>query len=172
MLREKTFLLETERLTLHPFHDIDLKDAIVLLNNNEIKETYIIPDFSTREDAVKMFDALKRMSNSDKHFVYGIYLDHKLIGFINDVDIDGCTIEVGYVINPDMKNHGYATEMLLACIQELFRMGYSVVRAGFFEENNASRRVMEKSGMTRIEKTDEIEYRGKLHHCIYYEIRK
>ena len=33
-------------------------------------------------------------------------------------------------------------------------------------------RVMEKSGMKREEKTDEIEYRGAVHRCVYYSIRK
>jgi hypothetical protein len=27
---------------------------------------------------------------------------------------------------------------------------------------------MEKSGMTRMDKIDEIDYRGKVHTCIYY----
>ena len=60
--------------------------------------------------------------------------------------------------------------MLSASIQELFRMGYSEIKAGFFEENQASRRVMEKSGMKIHDQTDDIEYRGKIHHCIYYSI--
>lgn len=49
-------------------------------------------------------------------------------------------------------------------------MGYSEIKAGFFEENQASRRVMEKSGMKIHDQTDDIEYRGKIHHCIYYSI--
>jgi len=50
----------------------------------------------------------------------------------------------------------------------MFARGFSEVLAGAFEENLASMRIMEKSGMTRIEKTDEIEYRGKVHQCVYY----
>ena len=38
----------------------------------------------------------------------------------------------------------------------------------YFEENPASGRVMEKSGMKKIEYTDTIEYRGKVHKCLYY----
>ena len=60
--------------------------------------------------------------------------------------------------------------MLFRSIQELFRIGYRVVRAGLFEENTASSRVMEKCGMIKIDRTDEIEYHGSNHHCIYYEI--
>lgn len=44
------------------------------------------------------------------------------------------------------------------------------IRADFFEENQASRRVMEKSGMKQIPYTTHMEYRGKRHHCIYYAV--
>lgn len=167
---QKAPMLETQRLVLHPFHDSDLEDAMELLYNDEIKKTFMLPDFPLREDAEKMFDALKNMSDSQDHFVYGIYYNEKLIGFINDVEIDGPIIEIGYVIHPKMQNQGYATEMLLSSIEELFRIGYLEIRAGFFEENQASRRVMEKSGMKPIPYTTDIEYRGKRHHCIYYAV--
>lgn len=166
----KAPILKIQRLVLHPFHDSDLEDAIEILCNDEIKKTFMLPDFASREDAQKMFDILKNMSNSCEHFVYGIYCSGKLIGFINDVEIDGSVIEIGYVIHPNMQNQGYATEMLTASIQELFRIGYAEIRAGFFEENQASRRVMEKSGMKPIPYTTDIEYRGKRHHCIYYAV--
>ena len=45
-----------------------------------------------------------------------------------------------------------------------------MVKAGAFEENLASMRVMEKSGMHRIQQEDTIEYRGKVHRCFNYEI--
>ena len=60
--------------------------------------------------------------------------------------------------------------MLTEVIKELFAMGFTVVKAGAFEENPASMRVMEKSGMHRIQQEDTIEYRGKVHRCINYEI--
>ena len=48
-------------------------------------------------------------------------------------------------------------------------MGFRKVKAGYFEENVASRRVMEKCGMKQLSYTDEIEYRGIVHKCFYYE---
>lgn len=172
MIHAKTDSLKTERLVLKAYEDSDQEKLIELLCNEEVKETFMIPDFATEAEAVNMFYKLKEFSVSDSHFEYGIYLEEQLIGFVNDVETDGDTIEIGYVIHPKQKNHGYATEALSAVIKELFRMGYSVVRAGFFSENIASKRVMEKSGMGKIEKTDDIAYHGKIHHCYYYEIRK
>lgn len=169
---EKTLVLKTARLTLHSFCDTDLEDVLALLYSGEIKETYMLPDFASREDAVKMFHVLKDRSTAEDRFVYGIYLNERCIGFLNDVETDGDTIEVGYVIHPSMKNQGYGTEALSAAIQELFRIGYSVVKAGFFEGNHASERVMQKSGMKKIEYTEEIEYRGRAYHCTFYSISK
>ena len=49
-------------------------------------------------------------------------------------------------------------------------MGFRKVMAGFFEENTASRRVMEKSGMQLNDLVEEEEYRGIIHKCYYCEI--
>lgn len=63
----------------------------------------------------------------------------------------------------------YATEAVHAMIEELLKMRFCKVKAGYFEENEASRRVMEKCGMKQLSYTDEIEYRGIVHKCFYYE---
>lgn len=169
-MKNKLLYLKTNRLELHPFEDIDLENALAIFYNEDVKKTYMLPDFSTRENAVALFERLKRLSENMNRFVYGIYLDSKLIGFINDVEIADTSIEVGYVIHPDYQNHGYMTEALKACIEELFRIGYTTVKAGHFEENVASGRVMEKSGMMKTPHTDTLEYRGVTHTCINYRI--
>ena len=91
---------------------------------------------------------------------------------MNDCEIKDDAIEIGYVITPAHQGKGFATEAVEACIEELFRMGFAHIRAGFFECNVASCRVMEKCGMHRIELEEDIEYKGVLHHCFYYEIHK
>jgi radical SAM protein (TIGR01212 family) len=69
-------------------------------------------------------------------------------------------------------NRGYATEAFQGAISWLFNHGLETVVAGAFEINPASMRVMEKCGMTKRDYTDEIEYRGVTHTCIYYAISK
>lgn len=59
---------------------------------------------------------------------------------------------------------------VLAIVEELREMGFRKVMAGFFEENTASRRVMEKSGMQLNDLVEEEEYRGIIHKCYYCEI--
>lgn len=168
-MKGKASELRTRSLSLQPFEERDRADAVAILRNEEIKKTYMVPDFSSDEEAGRLFERLMCLSENAARFVYGIRLDGQLIGFVNEVEIDGGTVEVGYVIHPNWKNCGYATEALEACVQELLRMGYSAVRAGVFEENTASRRVIEKCGLKPVEKTDEIEYRGRTHRCIYFE---
>lgn len=163
--------ITTKRLCLCAITDKDLDDMTALLTNAEIAKTYMVPDLKTRDEEAAMFETLKNLSYATDRFVYGIYLNGRLIGMINDVDISGTEIELGYVIHPSHKGKGYATEVLGAAIPALFALGFSTVKAGAFEENAASMRVMEKCGMRRTEHTEEVEYRGVVHHCVCYEIK-
>lgn len=164
--------IKTKRLEIKPYQDADQAAMIELLTNQEIKETFMIPDFQTEEAAIAMFHKLKAYSYSDEHYERGIYLNQQLIGFVNDVDVADGSIELGYVIHPAHKNMGYASEMLKAVIEDLFLHGYRQVVAGAFEENIASFQVMQKCGMKRIQKEDDINYRGVTHHCSYYSISR
>lgn len=165
-------MITTERLVLKPYCDKDMDRMIELLTNEKIKETFMIHDFKSRQEAEKMFWKLQENSLSEEHYEFGIYLENELIGFINDVEIEGKKIELGYVIQPDFHNKGYATEVLRAAIKDLFEKGFEEVITGAFVSNIASCRVMEKCGMVRIDKEEDIEYHGKVHHCIYYAIKK
>lgn len=164
--------IKTERLELKPLSDSDRDNMIELLTNNEIKKTYMLPDFESEEQAEKLFLRLKEGSIAEKVYQVGVFLDGEVIGYANEVERDDDKIELGYMIHPKHHNQGYGTEMLKAMIEEMFARGFSEVLAGAFEENPASMRVMEKSGMTKLDKTDEIEYRGIVHKCVYYSKRK
>ena len=171
-MKKKKATLLTQRLVLKSYDDDDKDKMVALLCNEEIKKTFMIPDFENKEQAERLFERLKEFSRSEDHFEYGIYLEDVLIGFLNDCEIKDAKIEVGYVISPDYKGKGYATEALHAAIEELFRMGYEHVMAGCFEQNKASSRVMEKCGMHRLALEEDIEYQGICHHCLYYGIDK
>lgn len=165
-------MLHTKRLTLHPFEDTDQEAMIRLLMNETIKETYMIPDFSSKEEAISMFQMLKEQSNSNHHNHLGIYLQDELIGFFNDTDVQQHSIELGYVIHPDHHNRGYASEALHALIDDLFHKGFQEILAGAFIENIASQKVMERCGMKKMDHQETIEYHGAQHICVYYKIEK
>lgn len=162
----------TRRLTLRAMTDGDREDVIDLLTDGEVTKTFMVPQFASREEAQPLFERIAALSRLPERFVYGIDLEGRLIGFVNEVEVTEDAVELGYVIHPARKNNGYASEMLGAAIAALFEMGFSRVRAGAFEENGASLRVMEKCGMTRLEQTEELEYRGVVHRCILCEITK
>ncbi len=161
----------TGRLVLRPLEPADRETLAALLENEEIKKTYMVPDFASDEALFGMIDRIITLSRDDARFVRGIHLENTLIGMINDVDMTDDTVEVGYVIHPARWHNGYATEALRAAITALFRAGFAIVRAGAFEENAASIRVMEKCGMQKIDAAEDISYRGAMHRCVYYEIK-
>lgn len=164
-------MIKTERLIIKSYSETDRADMLALLTEPKIKETYMIPDFQSDEDADNMFEKLLRWSHSAEHFEKGIYFENRLIGFINDVEIDGKnSIELGYVIHPNFWNRGFAAEALSVAIKILFACGFRAVCAAAFVENPASIRVMEKCGMMKTERTEKIMYREKEHECVYYTI--
>lgn len=152
--------------------DTDEATLTELLTNDQIKKTYMLPDFPRREDAIPLARRLMQLSREDSRFVRGIDDSGVLVGFLNDVEIQNGSIELGYVVHPTHWGKGCATAALKQAIEELQHLGYHEIVCGAFAENPASLRVMEKAGMTRRETTDEIEYRGNLHRCVYYGVRK
>lgn len=160
-----------DRVTLGVLQEADMEGLRALVVNEEIKKTYMLPDLDTLQAQEKLCRRLQNMSLDEAHFVRGIYLDGQLAGFLNDVEMkDGC-VEVGYVVHPGLWNKGIATCALRLAIGQLMEKGFHTVRAGHFEMNAASGRVMEKAGMIKIPDTDTVEYRGKTHLCIYYEMK-
>ena len=159
---------KTERLTVRPFTEGDKAEMLEMLYDESIKKTYMIPDFPDQDAAERMFAAFLRLSNSPERYVGAICLEGKLIGFMNDTDISGDTVEMGYVISPKHQNKGFCTEAMTGAIEYLFEKGFREVKCGAFEGNEASIRVMQKCGMNLLPQTDVIEYRGQAHNCIYY----
>lgn len=164
--------MRTPPVSLTPLCDIHRQAVISILRNEQIRETYMVPDLPTEADADRLFQALKTLSTQESRFVRGIHHDNVLVGFLNDTEICGSSIELGWVIHPEFQGMGFATEAVRLAIQELFDRGFTQVIAGAFDWNTPSIRVMEKCGMMRMDKADAIEYRGKTHNCVFYHIQK
>lgn len=163
---------KTQRLEVKCLPAQDREAVIDLLTDDQVKKFYMLPDFPSREEAVPLFERLRQLSVEEDRLVAGIFLDGVFIGILNEVEIKDKRIELGYALLPKFQNCGYCTEALTGAIQYLFDLGFEEVVAGAFEGNEASFRVMVKSGMEKQEYQDEIEYRGKVHRCVYYAIRK
>lgn len=155
-----------------PFRTKDLPDLAEILTNSQIKNTYMIPDFETKEALDGLVQKITQYSLSNQRFERGIFLEDRLIGFVNEVERKDGSMELGYVIHPSFWGRGFATEMLKAVIEMLLENGVSEIITGAFEENTASIRVMEKCGMRKTAVEEDIAYRGRNHHCIYYSFEK
>lgn len=169
---KKKAMIETERLIIKPYALEDVDGLVNLLINPEIVKTFMVPNFDSLEQVRNLAKKLVVFSKIEdtNHLEYGIYFEGKIIGFVNDCGIEDDEIEIGYVIDPDYQGHGYATEAVRVILSELREMGFRKVTAGYFAENVASRRVMEKCGMQKTDVTNEEEYHGKPHICYYCEI--
>ena len=163
--------MEMNQITLRPFRPEDQAQILEIVTSSKVNQTYMLPDFETKEDAIPLFNRLMNLSSDSSRFVRCIDLDGTAIGFLNDVEVKDGAMELGYVIHPGYHNRGYMTRALKLAISSLFDLGYKRVVCGAFEQNKASQRVMEKAGMLRIPFTEEIEYRDKNHLCVYYEKR-
>ena len=163
--------MEPKQITLRPILPEDQAGILEILTSGKVNQTYILPDFESKDAAIPLFNRLMSLSKDPDRFVRCIALEDTAVGFLNDVEIKNGCIELGYVIHPDFHNRGYMTQALKLAISQLFGKEFTTVICGAFAENIASQRVMEKAGMVRISKTDEIDYRGKIHQCVYYEKR-
>lgn len=146
----------------------DRERMLDILTSEKVNKTYMIPDFPNREAALPLFHRLMDMSENGSRYVRAIALEDSLIGFVNQVEITDTAIELGYVIHPDFHGKGYMTQALKLATEEVFAKGLREVITGAFSTNAASIRVMEKCAMARLDKTDQIEYRGINHTCVYY----
>ena len=159
-------------MKLRAFQESDWPRLAMLVTSGEVNKTYMLPDFESMEKARPLFDRLAAMSKDETRYVRAMEENGEFVGFCNDVERDGDAVEIGYAMCPDIWGRGYCTTALKLAIADLFELGFNQVVAGAFVENPASLRVMEKAGMTPIEKVDEIEYRGRTHTCVYRAIRK
>lgn len=168
----KKAVIQTERLTLKPYSKQDTNGLIDILTAPEVTDTFMVPEMESRrclEELVQKLIVFSQIED-DKHLEYGIYLKGQLIGFVNDCGIEDDEIEIGYAIHPRYQGQGYAAEAVRAVMTELREMGFQRIAAGYFSENTASLRVMQKCGMQQTDQTEEIEYRGRKHICRYCEL--
>lgn len=163
---------KTNRLEIKPISPDDKEAVLDLLTSETVGRTYMLPDYRSRREAEPLFQRLVALSADESRYVAGVYLDGQFIGMMNDTEIKGKQVEMGYAYLPDYYNRGYATEAFRGAISYLLNHGFETVVAGAFAENPASLRVMEKCGMTRQAYIDTLDYRGVTHTCIYYAVTK
>lgn len=162
--------LTTQRLTIGPLRETDREDYFHCISHDKkVLESFICRYAETPED----FDFAPYLGN-ETLFAVRLKKTGRLIGIILYFDEKDGACEIGYGIGSAYWNRGYATEAARAFLSWLFgEKGFSTIYASFFTGNEASRRVMEKCGMTYSRFSEkELTYLGVERDLTYYAITK
>ncbi len=162
--------METERLILDPVRGSDKEDYFINISHDKkVLETFICRYAESLED----FDFSSYPGRTDL-FAVRLKETGRLIGIVDFFDEKDGVCEIGYGIGSRYWNHGYATEAVRRFLDYLFcEKGLHTVYASFFTGNDASRRVMEKCGMTLDHFSEkELTYLGKERDLIYYAVHR
>ena len=145
--------LYTERLLLRRMRVMDCYDMYEYASNSDVTK-YLT--WSPHPNLEYTQEYLQYIQN---HYALGDFYDWAVILREEGKMIGTCgftrfhfhhdAAEVGYVINPAYRGRGIADEALLAVMRFGFSaLGLHRIEAKYMEGNGASRRVMEKVGMT------------------------
>ena len=137
--------MKTERLIIDQIKETDKEDYFINISHDKkVLDTFIC----RYADSLEEFDFSSYPGRQDL-FAIRLKETGRLIGIILYFDEKEDSCEIGYGIGSAFWNQGYATEAVRRFLEYLFReKGMQTVYASFFTGNDASRRVMEKSGMT------------------------
>jgi RimJ/RimL family protein N-acetyltransferase len=148
--------LETERLLLRRFTHDDVDNLYHLDSDPEVMR-YVTGGATTPREEVEHVDLPAFMSYYDRCDGYGFWAaidksTDRFLGWFHLRPQEGDPVdqpELGYRLRREVWGMGYATEGARALIRKGFTdLGAQRVVAMAFRDNLASRRVMEKSGMT------------------------
>lgn len=160
--------MESERLIIDEIRQSDKEDYFRNISHDrKVLETFICQ----YADDLQGFDFSSYLSNKDL-FAIRLKDTGKLIGIILYFDEAEGRCEIGYGIGSDHWTRGYGSEAVKCFIEYLFKeKDMKVIYASFFPENLASKRIMEKCGMTYDHFVkEELEYLGRKRDLIYYSI--
>lgn len=160
--------IETERLIIDTVRQEDKLDYFNHISHDrKVLETFICRYAET----VETFDFSSYPGREDL-FAIRLKDSGRLIGIILYFDEKDNACEIGYGIGSAHWNRGYTTEAVKSFLEYLHReKGIRTVYASFFTGNDASRRVMEKCGMTYDHFSEkELSYLGAERDLTYYAI--
>lgn len=141
VFRKSKVLLETDRLRIYTTSRAEMQELIRTQTDEELKKAY-----------TEMLEGC--LKNKEQWEWYAAWLidlkDGTHIGDLNfkGIDANG-VVEIGYGINEEYQNNGYATEAVAKAVRWADRQpGVSYIEAETDPENAASQRVLAKCGFT------------------------
>lgn len=145
--------LESERLVLRKISLDDIDDMYEYAKDASLTKYLTWSPHPDKAYTFEYVSYLQSRYRSGEFFDWAVTLRDggKMIGTcgFTRFDFPHNSGEIGYVINPDYHGKGIATEAVGEVIRFGFeRLGLNRIECKFMIGNDASRRVMEKNGMT------------------------
>ncbi len=160
MLNHKgTQEIRTERLVLRKVREDDYKDMYKYMSMEKMSR-YVTWNRHENTNVTKELCRMWTKQYSDERYNWAITLDGKAVGNIDVIKIYGTTAYMGWQISPEHWNKGMVTEAAMAVFDYLFsQIGIEAIEASHIEENIASGRVMQKTGMSPIPTEESVYYK-------------
>lgn len=148
---DSAFNIETDRLILRSFTEMDLNQHVAILSNWEVTKwlSSNIPfPYSLEEGKKFIAEAKANYNESDNISLSVIHKEtSNHIGGVRVFSYLKEECEVGYWIDPEHWGKGYATEFLKAVCEWIFSVGVTKkIIAQTAKDNIGSRRILEKQG--------------------------
>lgn len=146
-------VIETPRLRLRRMSVRDKSDMFLYASRDEVTKYLLWRTHKDEESTKRYLSYVVSLYRTGEFFDFAIeYRENgKMIGTCGfaAVDFQNDCAEIGYVISPDYWGKGIASEAVSAIMQFAFcDLDINRIEARYMTENAASRRVMEKCGMT------------------------
>lgn len=141
--------LETDRTMLPNFEDKDLEDFYEYCSQKGIGE---MAGWKHHKNILISKKVLERNIKNNNIFAIEYKENNKVIGHVtvNKDSENGRadTKELGFVLNRNYHNQGIMTEVIYRVLDYLFSNGIEYIYACCFQNNKASKRVIEKCGFS------------------------
>ncbi|MBE6586899.1 MAG: GNAT family N-acetyltransferase [Ruminococcaceae bacterium] len=144
-------VLYTERLVLRKLERYDWLDMYEYSKDRSLTRYLTWEPHPDSNYTMKYLSYVQSQYRAGKFFDWAVVCGEKMIGTcgFTSIDEEHLRAEIGYVISPHYQNRGFATEAVNRVLEYGFDvLGLERIEAHYMPENTASRRVMEKCGMT------------------------
>lgn len=160
--------LSSGNITLDKITLDDAYDYYLIASNKNITISFMLDEVETINEAKSEIEDVINNYSDNEYYYFAIRLNNKLIGVMKTYESD--YLELGYAINEDYWNKGYATIALNLVTDYFLKMDrIKKIILGAFSDNYASIRVMEKCGYSFLGiKKDEFYYKGKSRDICYF----
>ena len=141
--------IQTERLILRPFELDDANDIYYGWANDSEVTKYLTwnPHKNIEETKMVLSNWVKQYEKEERiNFAITLKENNQLIGAIDVVGYIGGVPVIGYVLSKAHWNKGYMSEACKKVIEFLFSLGHKKIIIDAQVENNASNKVIQKSG--------------------------